>query len=66
MLKFVLKFYSSIIQYAQYIYDKKVRMRSRIRTSDKRIRIQEAQKHVDPDPQHRILQYLALCLCHVL
>ncbi len=27
-------------------------MRSRIHTSDKWIRIREAQKHVDPDPQH--------------
>jgi hypothetical protein len=34
--------------------DRRIRIRIRIHTSDSwiRIRIQEAQKHVDPDPQH--------------
>jgi hypothetical protein len=32
--------------------DRRIQIRIRIHTSDWWIRIQEAQKHVDPDPQH--------------
>jgi hypothetical protein len=46
--------------------DRRIRIRSRIRihTSDKWIRILEAQKHVDPvdpDPQHCMITYFVLC-----
>ncbi len=44
----------ALFQSAQHIYEKKGRIRIRIRTSDLRIRIREAQKLEDPDPQHWI------------
>jgi hypothetical protein len=51
------KFFAKILfQSAQQIFEKRarIRIRSRIRTSDQwiRIRIREAQKHGDPDPKH--------------
>jgi hypothetical protein len=46
--------------FLQFLHDdrriqSRIRIRIRIHTSDKWIRIREAQKHVDPDPQHFII-----------
>ncbi len=52
--------------------DRRIRSRIRIHISDKCIRIQEAQKHVDPvdpdpDPQHCLQQLVFLfCAAHLL